>query len=206
MIKNLRKIVYGKEYKDELDNKILNNKILWFMIMVMIFWNSMLSIGYMDVKKNNQVKATFAPYEFNNKEQVVGNDFADDNHFLSWAMFLITTTSNFDTQNIKEKFDTLANSMLLDDYVAKKENIDAFVENIKRNKIKSKFIAFSDTWKVVNKEENQHNVEAVTINVQGEVANRVSTYEPIRKNCDYSITLFRKGGDTYVQDFTTTCF
>ena len=39
MLGKITKIVYGKEYKDELDNKILNNKILWFMIMIMIFWN-----------------------------------------------------------------------------------------------------------------------------------------------------------------------
>ena len=47
----ITKIVYGKEYKDELDNKILNNKILWFMIMIMIF-ELYVSIAYMDVKKN----------------------------------------------------------------------------------------------------------------------------------------------------------
>lgn len=206
MIRKIRNIVYGKEYKDELDNKILNNKILWFMIMIMIFWNFMLSIGYMNVKENNQVNATFPPFEYNKKEQVIGNNFADDNHFLSWAMFYILTTSNFDIHNIQEKFDSVANNMLLEDYIRKKENFISFTENVKKNKLKSKFTPYNDTWKVTNREENHHNVEAATINVKGEVANRVSTYEPIRKECDYTIILFRKNGETHVQDFGTTCF
>jgi hypothetical protein len=206
MIKHLRKIVYGKEYKDELDNKILNNKILWFMMMIMIFWNSMLSISYMDVKKNNIVKATFPPYEFNKEEQVLGNDFADDNHFLSWAMFYISTTSNFDTNSIQKKFDFLSNNMLLDDYLSKKENFNDFIENVKKNKLKSKFSSYNETWKVLSKENNKHDVEAATINVKGEVTNKYSSFEPVRKECEYTIILFRKDGATHVEDFGTTCF
>lgn len=206
MIKRISKIVYGKEYKDELDNKILNNKILWFMIMILTFWNCMLSISYMDLKKNNSVKAQFPPLEYNKQEQIVGNDFADDNHFLSWAMYYVLTSSGFDTNNIEDRLNNIANNMLLDNYLHKKEDFTNFIENVKKNKLKSKFLAYNDTWKVITREKNDYGVESATINVKGEVSNKYSGFEPVRKECDYTIILFRKDGVTYVQDFGTTCF
>lgn len=206
MISKIRKIIYGKEYKDKLDEKILNNKILWLMIMIMFVWNNSLTLGYINLKENNTVKADFPPINYTKGTQVVGNDFANDEYFLAWGMFHIINSSNFDTQNINEKIDAVANMMLYDRYIELKNGLDKFVANVKKNKLKSTFSSYNDTWDVVSRGKNKYGSEVATVVVEGEVLNTYSTFKPKRQKCSYSIGLFRKGGKTYVQDFSSTCF
>ena len=76
MLKNNTNIIWGKEYADKLDQKILNNKILWFGFMVLFVWSSMTQISFMDVKRNNKVVVDFPPVPYGTGIQEIGNDFA----------------------------------------------------------------------------------------------------------------------------------
>ena len=207
LIKYFSKIIWGKEYADKLDQKILNNKILWFGFMVLFVWNSLLGISYMDVKKNNKVVVDFPPVQYGTGIQEIGNDFANDEFFASWGMFLINSIASFDRENIQSRIDFVANKMTADNYLEKKEIIDKYIEDIKANKIRANFTTDGTSYHVESKRtKNKYDVEVVTVVANGDMTKTIGNFKSERLACQFNISLFRKGGVTYVEEFGTNCF
>lgn len=207
MLANITKIIWGKEYADKLDQKILNNKILWFGFMVLFVWSSMLQISYMDVKKNNKVVVDFPPVAYGSGIQEIGNEFANDEFFASWGMYLINSISSFDRENIQTKIDFVSNKMTADNYLEKKETIDKYIEDIKTNKIRANFSTDGTSYHVEPKRViNKYGVEVVTVVANGDMNKTIGTFKSERLSCQFTMSLFRKGGVTYVEEFGTNCF
>lgn len=207
MLKNITNIIWGKEYADKLDQKILNNKILWFGFMVLFVWSSMTQISFMDVKRNNKVVVDFPPVPYGTGIQEIGNDFANDEFFAGWGMSLIYTISSFDRENIQSKVDVVSNKMTAENYLEKKETIEKYVEDIKANKIKANFSTDGTSFHVEPKRtKNKYGVEVVTVVANGDMTKSIGSFKSERLPCQFTISLFRKGGVTYVEEFGSNCF
>lgn len=207
-VRPVSKVVFGKEYSDLLDQKILNNKILWIVFLVLIGWNTMMQVSLLDLKSTNHVKAQFPPVNYVSGTQEVGQDFANKEHFTAWGMYHIITLAKFDETNIQEKLNKIANMMSAKMYKKKKLVIDSFVENVKTNKIDSNFKIPNDNWSSkVLEEKNEYGKEVTVVTATGDIFKKYgSSYEDPQKECIMSVSYFRKGGITYVEDFGTDCF
>lgn len=206
-IDSISKVIFGKEYADELDQKILNNKILWLFIMILVVWNSVQTIAFMNVKENNRVVAQFPAVNYVDGEQIVGENYANGNHFLAWGMYHIINLAKFDRENIEEKLNSISNSMTQDGYLKKKASIEKFIQDVKKNKVTSNFKIYNDEWKTkVESSKNNYGAEVTTVTAVGDIFRSYGAYKDNRDKCEYTVSFFRKGGMTYVEDFSTTCY
>jgi hypothetical protein len=208
-ISMLAKTVFGKEYKDKLDQKIMNNKLLWLFFLILISWNTIMLISLLDLKSTNHVKAQFPKTNYAEGTQEVGNDFANDAYFMSWGMYdILTNLSKFDKKDIRKKINEIANKMTAERYIEKKKEIDDFIKNVDGNSIKADFRIPNDEWHITRlKEKNRYGKEVVEVTANGDIFKKYgSNYTDPPKKCSYTISYFRKGGITYVENFGTDCF
>jgi hypothetical protein len=210
MVNKLSKIVFGREYKDELDKKILNNKILWLIFLILFLWNSFATYGYLSLRETNHVKLDMPAINYHTGTIEVGNNFANEDFYMAWGMYdIIQTFVQFDKKNISQKMAYLANKMTEDAYLNKKEEIDNFILLVDENNIKGQFRIPNDNGWAVNKneEKNAYGKEVYTVSATGEMVKHFgSSYIDEPKKCTVSIEYFRKGGLTYVENFASDCF
>lgn len=218
LIKRITKIAFGKEYKDKLDQKILNNKILWGIALFMVLVNSLSIYGYLNLQANNHVKLNIPKVNYAEGEQIVASDFANDTHYLSWGMYHIIGLSNFSNKNIRTKLNEITKYMPADSYALKKNELDSFEKSVIDNSIVSYFRIpniinknkekISDGWNVYKKDKkNKFGVDEWTVIARGDIKKKYGfSYEDPVKKCDMEINYYRYGGFTYVANFGTDCF
>ena len=209
LIEKLSSMIFGKQYKDELDQKILNNKILWLLFLLMLLWNSFITNGYLSLRDTNHVKITMPAINYHTGEYKIGNDFANEDFYMAWGMYdIITYMTKYDKKNVHKNIAKIANKMPEDEYLNKKEQIDSLIALIQDNNVKAIYNIPSDEWKVMKQEgENKYGKEVFKVTAKGTmVKNYGVDYADEPKFCETSISYFRKGGMTYVQDFYTDCF
>lgn len=205
-INKFSRMIFGKDYKDELDQKILNNKVLWLFVMILFIWNVVNQSALLDLKKTNHVNAQFPQTNYAQGEQVVGNDFANDAYFMSWGMYDIISFSKFTPKDIQKKVNYIANKMTATRYELKKKDLDAFVANVKKNDMKADFRIPNDQWEIMKEGENSLGAEVYAVTAKGDIFKNYGSYTDPQKECTFTIKYFRKGGITYVEDFGTDCF
>lgn len=220
LIEKVSQIIFGKTYKDELDQKIINNKILWLMFLLMFIWNALLQNSYIDLKNTNHTKASFPPVNYVSGEQIIGNDYANSTHFLSWGMFDIINISSINKKTAENKINNIANKMDQENYINKKPQIDLFIKTIKDNDVKATLkiphiIRYENVevrddrgWLVYkNNKKNKYGVDTFTVRATGEMKKKYgATYEDALKKCHFEVIYYRYGGELYVENFGTDCF
>lgn len=221
-IKKVSDVVIGKEYKDKLDQKILNNKILWFISLFLCFIIGLLTMGYISLQDNNSVRANFPKVNYVEGEQIVGNNFANKIHFLSFGMYHIINLSSFNEKTIESKLNEIIKSMREEEYIIKKDELTKFKKTVLENNIKSNFRVpniildekYADKmkddrgWRIFKeKQPNNIGADVYTIVATGDIHKKygVSYEDPVKK-CKMVISYFRRGGYTYVENFGTDCF
>lgn len=209
IIEMTSKIIFGKTYKDKLDQKILNNKILWLFIMILFFWNCFNTYGFLALRDTNHVKLELPAINYHNGSIIAGNDFANDAYYMSWGMYdIITHFSHLDKKNIEYNLSKIANKMTETDYLKKRAQIEQFIAIFKENSLRTNFIIPSDGWTIKKEEElNTYGKEVYTVTAKGNIEKSFGgSYSDKPKECSIDIQYFRKGGVLYVQNYSSNCF
>jgi len=215
-------MLIGNENKDKINELIKNNSSLMIVLLISVFTNIILIIGYINIERTVKVEMPPKVISDNNPgiEFDVNNNSATSDYYKTWGYFFISETANFKSKEIQNKMrlitkaydpqklklerqqlDKNGKSYITSDF----EELNDFVKNIKKEKVSQKFVV----KKVHNPDMAYGNKEA-SLKIEGiaEQEFEISKSDPINKDeiCEYNIALKREEGNLYVTGYQTNCF
>lgn len=189
--------IFGGDYIDELDRRILSNRVLWFIVFVLTGTIFLLMVSYHSLSEKVSVKITIPPYE---REYEASYDWANREFFDLWGTYISSQIQNFDKSNIDEKLAILVSKMLPDVYLKNKTKFEALSVQTKKNALEFHFVPSQKTSIEVSSDK-----KTAVLSVSG-IANKIISGEPQPpKNCHIQMNLNYIGGNVYVSNIDTNC-
>lgn len=193
----MRKILSGLDYLDELDKKIVTNKILWAFGLINVLIIFLLLIGYFNLRSAQSVKITY----LDGRVSEVRNNLADIVYYEIFAKYNLAIASNFTPDNIEEHVRLLKRFFLPSVYEKYKVQFVDMERNVKTNRFEQTF-----SYKNADIEEKLHSNRAGADFIFSGIATQKVGSVVNTKECSYKITVVRYGGEDYVKSFSTDCY
>ncbi len=215
-------MLLGNENKDKIEELFKKNSSLTIALLVSIFTNIILIIGYINIERTVKIEMPPKFISDNNPgiEFEINNSEATSDFYKMWGYYYINETANFQSKEIQNKMklitkayepkklklerkelDKEGKSYVTSDF----QEINDFVKNIKKEKVSQKFLV-----KKVHKPEIAYGNNEASLKIEGiaEQVFEISKSDPINKDrlCEYNIVLKREGGNLYVMGYQTNCF
>lgn len=190
-------MIIGKEYVDNLDNKILTNRLLWFVVLFMILIYTLLLYSYFELKNTQAVKIVLPSSEV----ATIQNNRADAIYYQFFAEKMNEVAANFTPDNVNGKVKYLEGFFLPSVHQKYETQILAFKEGVIKNRLTQNFVPERGRIEAKSLDDGR----AANIVIPGIAHQKVGDSKK-KIECSYSYKIVRNGGNDYVASFKTDCF
>lgn len=188
--------IFGGEYVDELDKRLLSNRVLWFAVFVITGVLLLITLNYFTLAKNVKVNLSVPPY--GNSIEVRHNS-ADKEFFDLWGTYYASCLKDFDKTNVKAKIGIIVSKMMPGVYLKSQKKL----ENLFRNTFSNSLIFhFSTEKKSILLSSDKKRAKYTLTGVARSV---ISGQTQPLKRCKIGFNLNFIEGDIYVSSINTDC-
>jgi len=195
MKKNNNKI-FGGDYIDELDKRLLSNRVLWFLVFVISGVLFLISMAYFSLASNVKVSLSVPPYKQNIE---IRHNSADAPFFDLWGTYYASCLKDFDKTNIKDQLAIIISKMMPGVYLKSKEKLEKLYKNTYSNNLVFHFNTEKKSL-LISSDGKRAKYE-----LSGIANSVISGQTQPTKRCKISLNLNFIDGDVYVSNIETNC-
>ena len=199
--------LFGGDYIDELDRKILSNRILWIMLIAATLFAGLMAISYLSLASKVSLKAELPLSPVTEARSLeVGYGWASDFYFELYGRYFAELGGNFRKEEAKYKYSMIKKRLRPDVYAKYNPVIDKFTEMVLQNRIDMIFLPH--TYETVVKADGKHGENSgkkAHVVVKGIAEVTVGRREEPQRECQFQFDMIMLGGRPYIEGFGQDC-
>ena len=188
--------IFGGEYVDELDKRLLSNRVLWFAVLAITGALFLISLNYFTLARNVKLSLSVPPYT---KPMEIRHNSADKEFFDLWGTYYASCLKDFDKTNVKDKIGIIVSKMMPGVYLKSQKKL----ENLFHNTVVNNLIFHFSTEKKSILISSDHRRAKYTLT--GVSRSIISGQTQPLKRCKIGFNLNFIEGDIYVSSINTDC-